>query len=148
MRFSLANLKSTIQDLYELQSLTHGYLGPETQSVLVSKVHALVSSLSNLSHSASSLNTLVPPEIIAYIEEGRNPDIYTREFVELVQRGNVFLKGKSEAWGEFAQVLGEELEEAGIGGGQNGIGKEGATEGNMQLTEPVKEEATVKKEEG
>src|ERR1700712_1273701 len=30
----------------------------------------------------------LPPEIIDYVDSARNPDIYTREFVELVQRGN------------------------------------------------------------
>lgn len=100
-------LKTIIQTLYELQSTTHGYQGPATQAVLISQIHSLAASLATLSHSAanSTLTTLVPPEIIAYIDEGRNPDIYTREFVELVQRGNVFLKGKSEAFGGFADVI-------------------------------------------
>ena len=31
-------LKDVIQDLFELQSAVHGYLGPETQQVLVRKV--------------------------------------------------------------------------------------------------------------
>ena len=143
-----ANLKQTIQDLYVLQSATHGYLGPETQAVLISQIHALTRSLQSLSRSASTLNTSVPPEIIAYIEEGRNPDIYTREFVELVQRGNVFLKGKSEAWGSFAEILGEEIQKAGIGKG------EGLKETNEASNEDLKRESSVavkeevKQEEG
>ena len=52
---------------------------------------------------------LVPPEIIAYVEEGRNPDIYTREFVELVQRGNAYVRGKSEALLGFRDALAEEV---------------------------------------
>jgi hypothetical protein len=36
---------------------------------------------------------LEPPEIIDYVDSARNPDIYTREFVELVQRGNQDLRG-------------------------------------------------------
>ena len=32
-----------------------------------------------------------------------------------MQRGNVFLKGKSEAFGGFADLLGEEMENAGVG---------------------------------
>lgn len=46
------------------------------------------------------------------MDEGRNPDIYTREFVELVQRGNQELKGKSEAFASFRDVLGEEIRKA------------------------------------
>ncbi len=51
----------------------------------------------------------IPPDIIDYVDEGRNPDIYTREFVELVQKLNQFLKGKSEAIGGFRDVLAEEM---------------------------------------
>ncbi len=53
--------------------------------------------------------TQVPPEIIDYVDEGRNPDIYTREFVELVQKGNQFMKGKSEAFASFRDILAEEI---------------------------------------
>jgi len=51
----------------------------------------------------------VPPEIIGYVDSGRNPDIYTREFVELVQRGNAYVKGKSEALASFRDALAEEM---------------------------------------
>jgi mediator of RNA polymerase II transcription subunit 10 len=51
----------------------------------------------------------IPPDIIDYVDEGRNPDIYTREFVELVQKLNQFLKGKSEAFAGFRDVLAEEM---------------------------------------
>lgn len=51
----------------------------------------------------------MPPEIIQYIEEGRNPDIYTREFVELAQARNQQLKGKSEAYKMFRDVLARDI---------------------------------------
>lgn len=40
----------------------------------------------------------IPPEVTNYVESSRNPDIYTREFVELVQRTNQMLKGREEAY--------------------------------------------------
>ncbi|KAL2866694.1 mediator complex subunit NUT2 [Aspergillus lucknowensis] len=51
----------------------------------------------------------LPPEIIDYVDAARNPDIYTREFVELVQRGNQDLKGKKEAFASFRDVLAREM---------------------------------------
>lgn len=51
----------------------------------------------------------VPPELLEYVENGRNPDIYTREFVELVRRGNQLMKGKSQAMGSFRDVLAEQM---------------------------------------
>ena len=54
----------------------------------------------------------LPPEIIEYVDNARNPDIYTREFVELVQRGNQDLKGKAEAFASFRDVLAREMASA------------------------------------
>lgn len=70
---------------------------------------ALTANLQQLSTTSQSLPTAVPPEIIQYIEEGRNPDIYTREFVELVQARNQQLKGKSEAFAQFRDALAREI---------------------------------------
>ncbi|KAL6713332.1 RNA polymerase II mediator complex subunit [Lecanora helva] len=102
-------LKDVIQDLYEIQSSVHGYLGPETQQELVRKITQLTSSLHHLSLSSSSLPTQLPPEIIEYIDQGRNPDIYNRELVEAVQKSNQYLKGKSEAFAGFRDMLAEEI---------------------------------------
>jgi len=102
-------LKDVIQNLFEIQSAVHGYLGPETQQELIRKISHLTSSLSHLSTTAALLTTQIPPEIIEYVEDGRNPDIYTREFVELAQKGNQYLKGKTEAFASFRDVLAEEI---------------------------------------
>ena len=51
----------------------------------------------------------MPPELLEYVENGRNPDIYTREFVELVRRGNQLMKGKMNAFGDFRDVLAGEI---------------------------------------
>ncbi|OXV06831.1 hypothetical protein Egran_05403 [Elaphomyces granulatus] len=124
-------LKDVIQHLFEIQAAVHGYLGPETQVELVRKIR-------NLSHALSVLSThtkidtsltppdpsafprddpplasiQLPPEIIDYVDAARNPDIYTREFVELVQRGNQDLKGKKEAFASFRDVLAREMRSA------------------------------------
>ena len=81
---------------------------------------------------------LIPPEIIDYVETGRNPDIYTRDFVELVQRGNLYLKGKSEALAAFRDELVREMVggwpewegwvRGAVGGGEVGDGDEGRGE--------------------
>ena len=54
----------------------------------------------------------MPPEVIDYVDTGRNPDIYTREFVELVQRSNSHLKGKREALAGFRDVYAKEISNA------------------------------------
>lgn len=58
---------------------------------------------------ARRLPTSLPPEIIDYVEKSRNPDIYTREFVELVQKLNQQLKGRSQAYADFRDILAREM---------------------------------------
>jgi hypothetical protein len=50
--------------------------------------------------------------VIQYVEDGRNPDIYTREFVEIVVKQNQFMNGKTTAFGKFRDVLAEQVEAA------------------------------------
>lgn len=54
----------------------------------------------------------MPPELLEYVENGRNPDIYTREFVELVRRGNQLMRGKQSAFASFRDVLAEQMSSA------------------------------------
>ena len=44
-----------------------------------------------------------------YVDQGRNPDIYTREFVELARRGNQLMLGKEAAFASFRDVLAREM---------------------------------------
>ncbi|EEP77201.1 conserved hypothetical protein [Uncinocarpus reesii 1704] len=127
------DLKDVIQNFFEIQSAIHGYLGPETQQELVKKLKSLTISLQTLSaHSAPDPSYVppapsrtalsspdpplqsiqLPPEIIDYVDAARNPDIYTREFVELVQKSNQDLKGKMEAFASFRDVLAKEMASA------------------------------------
>jgi mediator of RNA polymerase II transcription subunit 10 len=55
---------------------------------------------------------MVPQELIQYVDSGRNPDIYTREFVEGARRSNQLMKGKVEAFGDFRDILAEQMAKA------------------------------------
>jgi mediator of RNA polymerase II transcription subunit 10 len=69
----------------------------------------LLSNLTTLSRSARHLPVSLPLEIIQYVESARNPDIYTREFVELVMRYNQQLSGRSTALAQFRDILAREI---------------------------------------
>jgi mediator of RNA polymerase II transcription subunit 10 len=69
------------------------------------KVHATASN-------PNSQLPAIPPELIQYVDNGRNPDIYTREFVELARRGNQLMKGKQDAFASFRDVLAGEMGKA------------------------------------
>ncbi|KAI9812167.1 MAG: RNA polymerase II mediator complex subunit [Pycnora praestabilis] len=104
-------LKLIIHDLHLINVAIHKYQGPETANALQSYIKTLIRHFLALAKSSTPTSLLpsIPPEIITYVEDGRNPDIYTREFVELAKRGNQYLKGKAEAFASFRDVLAEEI---------------------------------------
>jgi mediator of RNA polymerase II transcription subunit 10 len=76
-------------------------------NVLYSK--NLIQNLLHLAQSARRLPTHIPQELIQYVEQTRNPDIYTREFVELVMRYNQQQKGRTEAYASFRDILADQM---------------------------------------
>jgi mediator of RNA polymerase II transcription subunit 10 len=51
----------------------------------------------------------IPPEVISYVENSRNPDIFTREFVETVQRMNQMVNGRVDAYRLLQQQLARQI---------------------------------------
>jgi mediator of RNA polymerase II transcription subunit 10 len=70
---------------------------------------SLVENLVRLSQTAPSVHIDIPPEVTTYVESSRNPDVFTREFVELVQRMNQMLKGRSEAYRLMRDTLAKDI---------------------------------------
>ncbi|KAL7950868.1 transcription factor subunit Med10 of mediator complex domain-containing protein [Trichoderma barbatum] len=109
-------LKDVIQDFYRImvQVSTYDSMGRSSKEVLSNEIKTLTTSLQNVHTAASPPNHLpsVPPELLEYVENGRNPDIYTREFVELVRRGNQLMRGKVNAFASFRDVLAEQMASA------------------------------------
>lgn len=54
----------------------------------------------------------VPRDLVQYVEASRNPDIYTREFVELVRRTNQLRAGKRGAFAQFRDTLAGQIRSA------------------------------------
>ncbi|KAH7329346.1 putative mediator of RNA polymerase II transcription subunit [Stachybotrys elegans] len=109
-------LKDVIQDFYQImvQVSTYDSANRPSRDVLASEIKTLSQSLRAVHAAASPPNHLpqVPPELLEYVENGRNPDIYTREFVELVRRGNQLSRGKMNAFGSFRDILAETIHAA------------------------------------
>ncbi|KAI1196598.1 transcription factor subunit Med10 of mediator complex-domain-containing protein [Nemania serpens] len=84
-----------------------------SREVLADEMTALSRSLQTL-HRTATTRPLphVPPELVQYVDNGRNPDVYTREFVELVRRGNQLMRGKQNAFAAFRDILAGEIESA------------------------------------
>lgn len=102
-------LRACISNLYLLIVQAHDYNSALTSHAMRAEIKSLVGNLLTLSESAATLTTHLPMDIIQYVERSRNPDIYTREFVELVMRYNQQMAGRSEAFAAFRDVLGREM---------------------------------------
>ncbi|KAL5115403.1 RNA polymerase II mediator complex subunit [Pleosporales sp. CAS-2024a] len=100
-----AQLKDIVQNLYNLIVQSYDHRGSPTHDAMKREIQSLIQNLVKLSQTAPSVHVDFPPEVIEYVENSRNPDIYTREFVETVQRMNQMLKGRSEAF----QMLQEQI---------------------------------------
>lgn len=105
-----SNLQALIESLIELGVMVHDFQGtPQSHTALTHKANQVVSLLSGLTNSPFALQYPIPVDVISYIEDGRNPDIYTREFVEVTAKTNARLKGKMLAFRKLRDVLGEKL---------------------------------------
>ncbi|KAF2030639.1 mediator of RNA polymerase II transcription subunit 10 [Setomelanomma holmii] len=92
-----AQLKDIVQNLYNLIVQSYDHHGSKTQEAMKREVQSLIQNLVKLSRTAPSVYIDIPPEVTNYVENSRNPDIFTREFVETVQRMNQMLKGRTDA---------------------------------------------------
>ncbi|KAL1839747.1 hypothetical protein VTJ49DRAFT_1213 [Mycothermus thermophilus] len=122
---SWKDIKNVIQDLFQVLVQVSNYdaFGRSTRDALAQDFQTLSQTLAHLhattapSPSPSSEKTVVSPAankpipepLIHYVENGRNPDIYTREFVELVRRMNQLARGKAHAFASFRDVLAREM---------------------------------------
>ena len=119
-------IKDIIQHLSEIQIQTHGYV-PETQGLMVDKMTDLAQSLARLQSMTSPQTSpnnhihsiSIAPEIVDYVDDGRNPDIFTRDFVENVQRGNAVINGKQQAFRDFTEIYAKALKD-----GVPGVGRQ------------------------
>ncbi|TGJ82892.1 hypothetical protein E0Z10_g5836, partial [Xylaria hypoxylon] len=124
-------LKDTIQSLHNIMVQVTAYDTTTTSSssplfsplssppsrpsrdVLAAELTALSRSLQTIYRTTTTRSLpQVPPELVQYVDNGRNPDVYTREFVELVRRGNQLMRGKQSAFANFRDILAGEIENA------------------------------------
>lgn len=99
-------LKKLIESLVNVGVLVYGAQDlPQSKSNICSKINQIVEQLSSLNTNLLNGDFPIPIDIISYIENGRNPEIYTREFVETTARTNALVKGKMLGFGKLQEVL-------------------------------------------
>lgn len=107
-----SQLQALVESFIELGVLVHDNQGThQSHTALTHKTNQVVSQLSGLTNSPFTQQYPIPIDVISYIEDGRNPDVYTREFVEVTAKSNARLKGKMLGFAALRDVLGEKLVE-------------------------------------
>ncbi|RPA83620.1 RNA polymerase II mediator complex protein Nut2 [Ascobolus immersus RN42] len=103
------DLRGIIGTLLETSIQTYTYAGSQSGESIYNHIKDLSSQLASPSLPPKDLTAALPQEVIAYVSQGRNPDIYTREFVELVQRSNQAAGGRVKAFGDFRDILADKI---------------------------------------
>lgn len=109
-----SDILKVVESLIEVGVMVHDYFGePSTNKALESKVQAFHSDLQRVAADSAQLaETQVPLDILSYIDNGRNPDVYSREFVEVVVKQNQYINGKTRAMRQFKDRLIQDLSSA------------------------------------
>ncbi|CAK7903144.1 mediator of RNA polymerase II transcription subunit 10 [[Candida] anglica] len=107
---TVEKLQGLIENFIELGVLVHDNQGTnQSHTALIHKTNQLIGQLGELETDKSTEQYPIPIDVVSYIEDGRNPDIYTREFVESTAKSNARLKGRMKGFEKLRDVLGVKL---------------------------------------
>lgn len=108
---SAENVSNLIESFIELGVLIHDNQGTtQSNQATINKLNQLISQLKETCNNNEELKDFpIPIDVISYIDDGRNPDIYTREFIEVNAKNNAQLKGKMNGFKKLRDVFGEKL---------------------------------------
>lgn len=106
-------ISQIVESFIEVGVLVHDFQGTDNSSAsLTVRLNQAIEQLGTLSkYKQEELSTLpVPLDVLQYIEDGRNPNVYTREFVEATKKSNQHLRGKMVAFKQLRDILGGLIE--------------------------------------
>ncbi|KAJ4957102.1 hypothetical protein NE237_013885 [Protea cynaroides] len=105
------SIQKTLALLHQLH-LTVSSFSLASQLPLLQRLNALVSELDTMQGLAENCNIQVPMEVVKLIDDGRNPDEFTRDIINSCIARNQITKGKTDGFKSLRKHLLEELEQA------------------------------------
>ncbi|BET01499.1 unnamed protein product [Nesidiocoris tenuis] len=113
MASSLENLETQlemfIENVRQIKIIVSDFQ-PQGQNVLNQKIQALVTGLQEVDKLRSQVQDFsVPLEVFDYIDNGRNPSLYTKDCLDKALMKNEQVKGKIDAYRRFKSHLIVEL---------------------------------------
>lgn len=116
-------IKEIIDNIIQTSVIVYDFQGTDmSKEALVEQFNLLTRQLDELAVQSNAKlidedgsdtreDDFFPLDVIQYIENGRNPDVYTREFVELAAKQNQYINGKMTAMFQFQNILGDAIKE-------------------------------------
>lgn len=104
------SIQKTLGLLHQLH-LTVSSFNVASQLPLLQRLNSLVTELDNMQRLADKCNIQVPMEVVNLIDDGKNPDEFTRDVLNSCINKNQITKGKTDAFKSFRKHLLEELEQ-------------------------------------
>ncbi|KDR16737.1 mediator of RNA polymerase II transcription subunit 10 [Zootermopsis nevadensis] len=113
MANSLENLETQlelfIENVRQIRIIV-GDFQPQGQNVLNQKIQSLVHGLQEIDKLKSLPQEVhIPLEVFDYIDQGRNPQLYTKDCIEKALTKNEQVRGKIEAYKKFKTLLATQL---------------------------------------
>ncbi|KAH7686910.1 mediator of RNA polymerase II transcription subunit 10 protein [Dioscorea alata] len=103
-------IDKTLGLLHQLH-LTVSSFNLASQLPLLQRLNAVVTELDTMQKLADNCNIQVPMEVINLIDDGKNPDEFTRDVLNSCITRNQITKGKTDAFKSLRKHLLEELEQ-------------------------------------
>nr|VDC97535.1 unnamed protein product [Brassica rapa] len=104
------SIQKTLGLLHQLH-LTVSSFTPASQPHLLQRLNSLVSELNSMTKLSEKCNIQVPMEVLSLIDDGKNPDEFTRDVINSCVARNQVTKGKTDAFKDLRKHILEELEE-------------------------------------
>lgn len=105
------SIDKTLGLLHQLY-LTVSSFNVASQLPLLQRINALVMELDNMMKLSGNCNIQVPMEVLNLIDDGKNPDDFTKDVLNSCIAKNQITKGKTDAFKSLRKHLLEELEQA------------------------------------
>ncbi|XP_043545568.1 mediator of RNA polymerase II transcription subunit 10 isoform X1 [Chiloscyllium plagiosum] len=102
-------LEKFIENIRQLGIIVSDFQ-PSSQAGLNQKLNSMISGLQDVDKCRQQLHDInVPLEVFEYIDQGRNPQLYTKECLERALAKNEQVKGKIDTLKKFKGLLIHEL---------------------------------------
>ncbi|KAK6162229.1 hypothetical protein DH2020_002070 [Rehmannia glutinosa] len=105
------SIQKTLGILHQLYLTVSSY-NVASQLPLLQRMNNLVLELDNMTRLGEKCNIQVPMEVLNLIDDGKNPDEFTRDMLNGCIAKNQITKGKTDAFKGLRRHLLEELEQA------------------------------------